>query len=220
MCIMYIHVVFRFIWINACLLGQGLVVEVAMLQLHYGQQINSVVALLQRKNSKNGQVRLDQIFPSFSLREQPIALVEERLVKKLGTFHPQDAYLFIVTSCCPDSQCMSPIDIDNISQFWLDPIIVKRFMSLSRIQLKESWYKTLILLYIRWPSESSIYHCWFRSPRLTFITETFNNLVGTPGHFCHGWKGICLFLKYLMWSGLCNYCVRLWLQNSHAFITF
>lgn len=80
MYIVYTHVVVRFTLIKGFPLGQGLVVEVAMLQLHYGQQINSVVVLPQRKNSKNGQVRLDQIFPSFSLREQPIALAEERLV--------------------------------------------------------------------------------------------------------------------------------------------
>lgn len=89
MCVVYIDVVFRFILINGCLLGQGLAVEVATLQLHYGQPINLVAVLPLRKNSKNGQVRLDQIFPSFSLREQPIALVEERLVQTLGTFLSQ-----------------------------------------------------------------------------------------------------------------------------------
>lgn len=51
-----------------------------MLQLHYGLQINLVVVLLQRKNFKNGQVRLDQMSLSFSLREQPIAQVEVRSV--------------------------------------------------------------------------------------------------------------------------------------------
>jgi hypothetical protein len=70
--------VVRFIWIKGFPLGQDLVVEVAMLQLHYGQQISLMVVLRQRKNSKNGRVRSDQMFPSFFLREQPIALVEVR----------------------------------------------------------------------------------------------------------------------------------------------
>lgn len=84
--ILYIHVVVRFILIKRSPLGLGLVEEVATLQLHYGQQINSVVVLPQRKSSKNGQVKLDLMFPSFSLREQHIALVEVRLVQILGTF--------------------------------------------------------------------------------------------------------------------------------------
>lgn len=143
MCIVYIDVVFRFILINGCLLGQGLAVEVAMLQLHYGQQINLVVVLPLRKNSKNGQVRLDQIFPSFSLREQPITLVEERLVQTLGTFlsqsqiceKPQDVYvLYIVISCCVDSQCVAPID--NILQFRLVTIIVKSYATVLQYYLK------------------------------------------------------------------------------------
>ena len=67
MYIVYIHIAFRFILINGCRLGQGLEVEVATLQLHYGQQISLVVVLPLRKNSKNGQVRLVPTFPSFSL---------------------------------------------------------------------------------------------------------------------------------------------------------
>lgn len=143
MCVVYIDVVFRFILINGCLLGQGLAVEVAMLQLHYGQQINLVAVLPLRKNSKNGQVRLDQIFPSFSLREQPIALVEERLVQTLGTFlsqsqiweKPQDVYvLYIAISCCVDSQCVA--SIDNILQFWLIAIIVKSYATVLQYNLK------------------------------------------------------------------------------------
>ncbi|CAL5425413.1 unnamed protein product [Camellia sinensis] len=59
-----------------------LAVEAAMLQLLYGQRISSVVVLLQKRNSKNGQVRLAQMFCSFSLREQPIVPVEVRYVFK------------------------------------------------------------------------------------------------------------------------------------------
>lgn len=99
-------------------MGQGLVAEVATLQLHYGQQINSVVVLLLRMNFKNGQVRLDQMSPSFFLREQPIALVEVRSVQPLDSFllkyklrkTPQDVSLVICfsVSLCGCS-CMLPI---------------------------------------------------------------------------------------------------------------
>lgn len=58
----------------------GLAVEVAMLQPRCGQQINSVVALLLKSNSKNGLVRLDRMFPSFFRMGQPIAQVEVRYV--------------------------------------------------------------------------------------------------------------------------------------------
>lgn len=60
-----------------------------MRQLQYGQQIDSVVVLPHRNNSQNGQGKLDHIFPSFSLSEQPIALVEVRLVQILGTSFPE-----------------------------------------------------------------------------------------------------------------------------------
>ncbi|THG06672.1 hypothetical protein TEA_005295 [Camellia sinensis var. sinensis] len=66
----------RFILTKGFPLMLVLAVEAAMLQLLYGQRISSVVFLLQKRNSKNGQVRLAQMFCSFSLREQPIVLVE------------------------------------------------------------------------------------------------------------------------------------------------
>lgn len=76
----------RFILTKECLLGQDLVVEVAMLLLHCGQQISLMVLLQLRRNSKNGQVRLVPMFPSFSPREQPIVLVEARYVFVLQKF--------------------------------------------------------------------------------------------------------------------------------------
>lgn len=48
--------------------------------LHFGQLINLMVVLPLRRNFKNGQVRLVQIFPSFSPMEQRIVLVEVRYV--------------------------------------------------------------------------------------------------------------------------------------------
>jgi len=72
--------VVRFILTKRCQLGQGLVVEAAMLQLHCGQLISLMVVLLLRRNSKNGPVRLVLMFPSFFLKEQHIVLVEARYV--------------------------------------------------------------------------------------------------------------------------------------------
>lgn len=79
----------RFILIKGCPLGQDLVVEAVMLQPHFGQQINSMVVLPLKRNSKNGQVRLVQIFPSFSPMEQHIVLVEVRyvfIIRKFSSF--------------------------------------------------------------------------------------------------------------------------------------
>lgn len=70
----------RFILTKRCLLGQGLAVEAATLQLHCGQQISSMALLPLKRNSKTGRVRLVLMCPSFFLREQPTVLVEVRYV--------------------------------------------------------------------------------------------------------------------------------------------
>lgn len=55
-------------------------VEVAMPQLHFGQQISSVAALPQKMTYKNGLLKLGLIFPFSFPMGQPTALDEERYV--------------------------------------------------------------------------------------------------------------------------------------------
>lgn len=73
----------RFILIKRCLLEQGLVVEAAMQQLHFGQLISSMVVLQLRRSFRNGQVRSVRISHSFSHMEQHIVPVEVRYVNSI-----------------------------------------------------------------------------------------------------------------------------------------
>lgn len=84
----------RFILIKKCLPGQGLGVEVAMQQLHFGQLISSMVVLQLRRSSRNGRVRLVQIFHSFSQMELHIVLVEVRYDNIIPLLWHWDVNLF------------------------------------------------------------------------------------------------------------------------------
>lgn len=73
-----------------------------MLQLHSGRQISSMEVLSLRRNSRNGQVKLDQIFLSSFHMELPIVPGEVRYVL-LRVFAPSGILLLFKSLFCISS---------------------------------------------------------------------------------------------------------------------